>query len=261
MRQWIILIILLSMPGIIQAAETLSKTPTLRFEIAVPPGSELHATLSGSLKDILQKEGYNLQITSLPPKRGLQELKAGRMDGSVGRIGNLASLLGNKDLIRVDAPVAVFQVSRWCRKDLEKSSPTITLGTRLGTLVLMILKEHMTLSRIKLEEIGNQKGIVQMLKTERLDCLLSSDLLLEADGVSAQDLNGLDRFDLVSFAVYPWILKRHLPLKELLESGLKAYPYSESFRKKFQDQKPACEGKVNLLCPDGVIIQKKVDLG
>lgn len=76
-----------------------------------------------------------------------------------------------------------------------------------------------------------------------------------------QDLDGLDRFDLVSFEVYPWILKRHLPLKKPLESGLRAYPFSETFRKKFQNQKPACEGKLNVLCPDGLIIPRKVDLG
>lgn len=256
----IILIIfaLLSWPFALSAATPDSKT--MVFEIALKPESELHKILTTAFRDILQKQGYELRTTSLPPKRGLQELKSGRVDGSIGRIGNLAKLLGSDQLIRLDTPVAAFPISRWCRKDLDKAEPSFTLATRLGTLVLMMLKDHMDLQRVRLQEIGHQKGIVQMIKTARLDCILSSELLLEADGITFDDLKDFERFDLVTFEVYPWIQKRHKQLKPILDSQLKSYPFPEDFRRKYLVQKPACDGKLNILCPDGLIFKSKVDL-
>lgn len=254
----LIVFAILSWPFALYAST--SDPKTLVFEIALKPESELHKILTTAFRDIFQKQGYELRTTSLPPKRGLQELKAGRVDGSIGRIGNLAKLLGTGHLIRLDTPVAIFPISRWCRKDLNKTAPSITLGTRLGTLVLMMLKDHMDLPRIRLQEIGEQKGIVQMIKSARLDCLLSSELLLEADGITSADLQDFDRFDLVTFEVYPWLQKHHETLKPILDSQLKSYPFSEDFRKKYLQPKPACEGKLNVLCPDGLIFKSKVDL-
>jgi hypothetical protein len=254
----LILVAILSWPVALRAATPNSKS--MVFEIALKPESELHKTLTNAFRELLQKQGYEFQITSLPPKRGLQELKSGRVDGSIGRIGNLAKLLQSDQLIRLDTPVAVFPISRWCRKDLDKSAPSLSLATRLGTLVLMMLREHMDLKRVRLQEIGEQKGIVQMMKSARLDCLLSSEHLLEADGITLADLKEFDRFDLVTFEVYPWIQKRHEQLKPILDSQLKSYPFSEDFRKKYLQQKPACDGKLNILCPDGLIFKSKVDL-
>jgi hypothetical protein len=259
MLQGMTLMILLMVSWPTIAVEN-SANRTLTFEVAVNSESELHKSLATAFREILHKLGYELKTISLPPKRGLQELKAGRVDGSVGRIGNLAKLLQSDDVIRLDSPVAIFQISRWCRKDLDKTSRTIKLGTRLGTLVLMMLKEHMDLSRVQLEEIGHQKAIIQMLKSSRLDCFLSSDQLLENDGIKRPDLQNFDRFDFVSFEVYPWIQRRHAGLKERLESELKSYPFSKDFRQKYMEHKPACDGKLNVLCPDGLIIKAKVDM-
>jgi hypothetical protein len=230
------------------------------FEIALKPQSELHKTLTTAFRELLQKQGYEFRTSSLPPKRGLQELKSGRVDGSIGRIGNLAKLLQSDQLIRLDTPVAVFPISRWCRKDLDKSASSVILATRLGTVVLMMLKEHMDIKRVRLQEIGEQKGIVQMMKSARLDCLLSSELLLEADGIISEELQDFDRFDLVTFEVYPWLQKRHETLKPIMDSQLKSYPFTDDFRKKYLQRKPACDGKLNVLCSDGLIFKSKVDL-
>jgi hypothetical protein len=254
----LILFAVLSWPFTLHAATPNPKT--MVFEIALKPESELHKTLTTAFRELLQKQGYEFQTTSLPPKRGLQELKSGRVDGSIGRIGNLAKLLQSDQLIRLDIPVAVFTISRWCRRDLVKTAPSISVATRLGTLVLMMLKEHMDQDRVRLQEIGEQKGIVQMIKSARLDCLLSSETLLEADGIPFAELKEFDRFDLVTFEVYPWLQKRHEALKPILDSQLKSYSFPDDFRKKYLQRKPACDGKLNALCPDGLIIKSKADL-
>jgi hypothetical protein len=246
-----------SWPFILQASTP--KPQTMVFEIALKPESELHQTLTTAFRNIFKTQGYEFRTSSLPPKRGMQELKSGRVDGTIGRIGNLTRLLHSDQLIRLDTPVAIFEVSRWCRKDLDKATPSLTLATRLGTLVIMMLKEHMDLDRVRLQEISEQKGIVQMIKSARLDCLLSSEQLLEADGIPLADLKDFDRFDLVTFEVYPWIQKRHAQLKPMLDSELKSYPFTDDFRRKYLQQKPACEGKLNVLCPDGLIFKSKVD--
>ncbi len=260
MRHWIVHTILGFVSGITHAADTSSKRPTLTFEVAVPADFELHKGLSAAFKEILDRQGYDFRSMSLPSKRGLQDLKAGRVDGSLARMKNLSQILEAKDVIRVDVPIAIIQITRWCRKDLERSKRPFRVGTRLGNLVLLVLKQQMDPSNVMIDEIANQKGVAQMIKSGRLDCLLSSDPLLQADGVVLKQLDGLDRFDLISIELYPWIAKRHLALKEHLESGLKAYQFSATFRKAFLDQRPACEGKLNVLCPDGVLFLKKVEL-
>jgi len=254
----LIILAVLSWPFHLDASTP--NTKTLVFEFPLKPESELYKVLTTAFRDILQKQGYELRMISLPLKRGLQGLKSGQVDGSIGRMGNLSKFLHTDQLIRLDTPVAFSSISRWCRKDLEKTTSSLNLGSRLGTLALNLLKDHIDLKRVQLQEIAEEKSIVQMLKSGRLDCVLSSDLLLGAEGITEVDLKYSERFDLLAIQVYPWIHQRHEKLKSILESGLKSYPFPEDFRKKFLQPKHMCDGKFNVLCPDGVIFKSKVDL-
>jgi hypothetical protein len=238
-----------------------SEKPTLTFEVSIKQDSELPRTLTQAFRRIFHEEGFEFKTVNLPARRGLQELKTGRVDGSMGRIGNLATLLPTDTLIRIDTPVAVVHFSRWCRSGIKKLRPPYRVGTRLGTLALNMLSKHVDLKNVTLEEVGNQRGIVQMLKTGRLDCILSSDVLLEAEGIKSDDMQSFERFDFVTFEVYPWILRRYEHLKFIIESKLRSYPFPSSFQKKYLEQKPACNGKLYLLCPDGIIFKYTVDLG
>ena len=230
------------------------------LEVSIKQESELPQILTHAFSGILEQEGFELRTVNLPAKRGLQELKTGRVDGTMGRIGDLATLLQTEALIRLDTPVAIVDFSRWCRKGFANVKPPLKVGTRLGTLALNLLSKHIDHTSVALEEIGNQRGIVQMLKSGRLDCILSADVLLEAEGIKPDDMGTFERFDFVTFEVYPWILRRHAHLKAVLESKLKSYQFPPTFRKKYLELKPACEGKLRLLCPDGVIFKYKVDL-
>lgn len=259
MRLWILLI-QLAILSLTWAGSSVLPKKTLQFETSLNQSSELHQVLRQAYQSIFHDLGYEFTSTSFPPKRGLLELKAGRVDGSLGRVGNVSRFMESRDLIRVDVPVAEISISRWCRKDLTPGTKSIKLGVRLGSLVLAKIKPHVDSSNILIEEMGNEQSIVLMLLSSRIDCLLFSEILLESDGIDMQDLKGFQRFDLVVFELYPWILKRHEHLKRKLESGLRNYAFPDRFRRKFFNRKAACEGKINMLCPDGLIIKLKADL-
>lgn len=258
MQLWI-LIIHTAVLSLTCAASSVSPKTPLQFETLLNPNSELHQYLRQAYRSIFHSLGYEFTSISLPPKRGLVELKEGRVDGSLGRVGNVSRFIDHPNLIRVDVPVAEISISRWCRNDLKPGQRPIKLGVRLGSLALAKIKPHVD-SRIVIEEMGTEQSIVHMLQSSRIDCLISSELLLESDGVNMQLLKGFQRFDLVVFELYPWILKRHGHLKDKLESGLRSYTFPEGFRRKFFDRRAACDGKLNLLCPDGLLIKSKADL-
>ncbi|MDQ3230267.1 MAG: transporter substrate-binding domain-containing protein [Pseudobdellovibrionaceae bacterium] len=259
MLKWSLITISWLLSQLCLAADTSKNLPGLNFEISVNPDTEMGRVVTGALTKVVQDLGYGLQITSYPPKRGLMELKAGRVDGSVGRAGNFNTVLGSKDFVRIDFPIVVFRISRWCRVDRDKSKPKIHVGLGLGYLLMKLLMDHMDSGRVEIQTLTDQKAGIQMLKAGRLDCVLSNDLIMETQGLSSNDLKDFERFDLMTIEAFPWIAKRHEHLKAGIEAGLKAYPFPEAFRKKFQDLSPACEGTLSVLCPDGAIFTKRLD--
>lgn len=257
MHIWRVLILLFAMGPSIYAADLPQARPQLNFEISVNPDSELGKTLVAAMTASVAKLGYDFQYTYYPPQRGLQQLKVGRIDGSMGRIGDLTSFLDTQKLERINVPIVVFTFSRWCRKDVSASQTKIHTGSRLGTMAMKMLTPQLA-REVELQELNDLKAGLMMLKFNRLDCFLSVEDALEAEGITADDLKEFARFDLVSFQVFPWLSSQHQALKPAIEAGLNGYAFPEWFRKKHQNPRGACENSLNVLCPDGILFRKKV---
>jgi hypothetical protein len=245
-------------------ADTLKKSAVVgQLEIAmetpVNPESPMGKGMADALHAALAPLGYKLTVKFFPSRRGLEELKVGRVDGTVGRIGNIPKILGASHLVRIDFPIVSLHLSRWCRKGLEHDKARIIVGSRLGSLVAMMISPHLDPERINLTEIRDQKASVDMLRKNRLDCLISNDLVLATDGITQEDLRDFERFDLMTVQVFPWISNTHESLKPGIEKGLRLFAFSREFRQTFQELKPACENQFSVLCPDGLLIRKSVD--
>lgn len=246
-------------------AENLGKpnqdsTPSLTMEAPVNPESFMGKNMQAALSDVLSNMGYRLNVVFYPSRRGLEELKHGRVDGTLGRIGNVSEMLQASHLIKINFPILSLHVTRWCRKDLDRNKPILAVGSRLGSLVAMMITPHFAPGRIQLNEIRDQKASVSMLHKDRLDCLLSNDSVLGTDGITAADLKNFDRFDLMTVQAFPWISRKHQALKAGLEAGLRAYAFPKIFHNTLQALEPACENQFNRLCPDGLLFLSKVDL-
>ena len=232
--------------------------PELHFEISIKPESEVGTHLIKAMTQVLDRLGYDFRYTEYPAKRGLIELKEGRIDGSMGRIGNLAELLQNSRVKRIDHPAAVFDFSRWCLKETRPDQPRIRTGTRLGALAMMMLEPEMSIPPVELQEIKDHRSGLKMLKSKRLDCIITAEKGFETEGISADDLKEFVRADLITFQVFPWILDRHESLRQAIADGLKNYPFTADFRRKYQSANRVCENSLNRLCPDGLLFRKKV---
>jgi ABC-type amino acid transport substrate-binding protein len=217
-------------------------------------GKELIKAMTQVLSDL----GYDSSYTQYPAKRGLLELKAGRIDGTLARVGDLNELMNTTNLKRVDYPVAVFNYSRWCRKGVKASQPRIRVASRLGSMAMSLMEPHLSVPPVELQEMKDQSSGVKMLKNKRLDCMLTTEMTLEAEQVTPKDLGEFDRADLTTFQLFPWLLDKHENLGQALAGGLRKYPFPPAFQRKFQSAQRVCEGKLNTLCPDGILFHKSV---
>jgi len=241
-------------------AENAQKSrPNLHFESVVRAESEMGKGLATTLQKVVNNIGYELIISDFPARRGMEELRNGRVDGSLGRIGNLTQLLNTQEIIRLDVPLMSLKVSRWCVPGADKLQRTLKVGFRLGAVVMIMVSEAINKDHIDLVEIRSQMSSVKMLSTSRIDCLLSNDLVLATEGVKPDDLKPFHRFDFMTVQVFSWISARHARLKPVLEQELKTYDFPPEYRQKFLTDKPVCENAYDVLCPDGFLFLKRVD--
>lgn len=244
---------------IVWAATVSSTRPVLHFEIAMKPDSEMGKELTKAMTQVLDGLGFDSYYTQYPAKRGLLELKAGRIDGTLARVGDLADLLETGNLKRVDYPVAVFNYSRWCRKGVKGSQPRIRVASRLGSMAMSLMEPHLSVPPVELQEMKDQSSGLKMLQSKRLDCIITTEVTLEAEHVTPKDLAAFDRADLTTFQLFPWILNKHEDLGPAISAGLRNYPFPSSFQRKYQSAQRVCDGKLNLLCPDGILFHKQVN--
>lgn len=240
-------------------AEGIASPKEITMETPVNPASFMGKGMTDAMAAALAPLGYRLAVKFFPSRRGLEELKSGRVDGTVGRIGNVPRILGASHVVRIDFPILSLHLSRWCRRGLEPTKAKVIVGSRLGSLIAMMIAPHLDSERISLVDIGDQKASIEMMHKKRLDCLLSNEQVLATDNIPMQDLREFDRFDLMTVRVYPWIADKYQSLKPYLEKELRLFHFDKKFRQTFQDLKPACRNQFDLLCPDGLLIQKLID--
>ncbi len=228
------------------------------FEISVKKDSPAVKTLLDALSIVLGKKAIEAEYINYPARRGLEELRGGRIDGSVGRVGNLNHLIGIDSLVRIDVPIVVMPWSLWCgpTEAAMKQLKRPRLGFPNGNLAAMMLVDLVDDPSIVLNGIGSLQSLVTMLNKKRLDCIIGPEKLFKVDGVSSEDLQQLNRHDLVNLAAYPWITSKHIGLKAHLETELRNFPFPESWKAEYQNPESQCKNPLDALCPDGRIFTK-----
>lgn len=239
-------------------AESAASKP-IRLEISVPLDSELAKELTTAFTHIFAKKDLQLVPSDFPTKRGLEEMKSGRIDGTMGRFGNLASGPQIKSMIRIEYPTVLLTFSMWCNRKVRSTQQPIVLGLRLGSTVMAMLDSALDRNRVRSVELNSYASAVQMLRSGRLDCILGNDNLMVSSGMDARELDEFTRKDLITAAGYAWISSSYGHLKGFLEKELKAYHFSEGWRKKFRTDKSVCKDSYDVLCPDGVVFTRSVD--
>jgi hypothetical protein len=257
-RQLVLPILFFTFP--LLAGEGVSPQAEMLMESPVPTKSLMGKGMEGVMREALLAVGYRLRVTYFPSRRGLEELRLQRIDGTVGRIGNLPKMLDAPHLVQIQVPVLHLNVTRWCRKNIQPNPKTILVGSRLGSVIAMTLVPFMAPGLVELVEIRDQKSSVQMMLKGRLDCLISNDNVLATEGVKKEELEPFDRFDIVTVEVMPWIDRRHEHLKPKIEKAMRAHVYPQEFEEQFRNLKPVCHNQFNRVCPDGLLFTKGIRL-
>src|SRR6218665_1803262 len=89
----------------------------IHFESAVPENAPVGQGMNQAFVSVFQGLGIKYATLYYPARRGIQELKLNRVDGSIGRIGDIQAMYGLSDLVRIDQAVARETASLWCRKE------------------------------------------------------------------------------------------------------------------------------------------------
>ena len=241
-------------------ASDLPSPKSLTFEIAIRPESEMNHVIVDAFKGSLKKQSTEFIASYYPIRRGIQELKTGRVDGSIGRIGDLNKFLGVDGYLQINFPILELTSSIWCTPNARTKTKHLRFANRLGSILSILINRQLDPERVQVTQLDNYQNIIQMMKTDRLDCFMANEHLMETEGISLKSLAEFDRQDLITNRIYPWIASKFAYLKPVIESNLRAYPFPSEFRHKFQNKRAACDGEFEVLCPDGIIFKKRIDL-
>src|SRR6478736_719705 len=77
----------------------------LRFEIVLRKDSAMGQSAIRSMQRVMRKHNFNLSVEEYPSLRGIQEMRRGRVEGTVGRVGDLEKIHGIKGYVRLNAPL------------------------------------------------------------------------------------------------------------------------------------------------------------
>jgi hypothetical protein len=234
----------------------------LRFEIAIKKDSEFGRGIESAFSAVLSKAGYTVSLEDFPTRRGLEELKNGRVDGSIGRLGPIATMYQIDSVVRIDVPSLIMTMSIWCEKSkedlLKVKSPR--LATFHGSVIATRLVQAMDEKSAEIIDIPNYHTMLTMMNKGRLDCFLGSYSFMTNQGVKAGDVEHLYRHDLVTSRGYPWINRKYAFLKTFLEKELRAYTFPADWSKKFLNNQTACRKRFDYVCPDGRFFKKEFGL-
>lgn len=245
------------------AADTAVKDSSiLHFDMVYRKDSDLGTRLIRFYEQAFRKYGYVFVAEQFPARRGLEELKNNRVDGTAGRVGNLVTIFGVPHYFRLDVPVVYTTMSLWCNKDAQKlksiKNPRIAYlhGSTYATQVVNRIEDKTVI----ISTVAGYRNMVVMMRNDRIDCLVASLSNMDTENVGPNDLKGFWRHNLVTMPSYPWLARRFLKWKEPLEKELQQLTSDREWKKLYLEDRARCTESFDVLCPDGRIFSRQLTI-
>jgi hypothetical protein len=207
---------------------------------------------------VFREFGFRLSADHYPARRGLEELKNKRVDGTLGRVNDLVRAHGLKDYVRIDVPLLYTTLALWCNKDVKgmKSLEQPRLVYLRNSTLAQRLATQIEDSSVQLSAVSSYHNMLVMIQRDRVDCILATDVQLDSEGLHPAEYSANHRYNLVTLPVYSWISRKHEILKPKLEQELQKLVASPDWKKLHLERKTNCAGPPDDLCPDGRIFAR-----
>ncbi len=247
----------------ITLAETaVSSRDVVHFDMVFRKNSDLGLRLTQAFASVLRQFGRRFTTEQFPARRGIEELKNRRVDGTLGRVDDLAGVHGLTDYVRLDVPVLYTTLSLWCTKDVKAmknlAAPRVAYlrSSVLASRLISLIED----SSVQLSAVNSYHNVLVMMQRDRVDCLLASDIHLDTEHLTPDDLASAHRYDLVTLPAYSWISRKYEDWKVPLEKELKQLVGRRDWRELYLEDRARCTVSYEYLCPDGRIFARQVKI-
>ncbi|HYX33238.1 MAG TPA: hypothetical protein VE954_09000 [Oligoflexus sp.] len=247
-------------PGLAEGGTPATKM--VQFDMVYRKDSDLGVKLIKTFTEVFHQGGYVVKVDQMPLVRGLRELKNGRVDGTISRIGDIASLHGINGYIRLDVPLLYHTLSLYCIKDstamqnLKNPRVAYLQSSPIATRLAKMIADK----SVQVSAVHSYRNMLVMMHRDRMDCMMSSDLHMDTERLGPKELQGVFRHDLLTLPGYSWIAKKHEAWKPFLEKELRQLVADKEWKKIYLDEKPRCGDTIEYLCPDGRIFVRQVKI-
>jgi ABC-type amino acid transport substrate-binding protein len=225
------------------------------FRKDTDPGQRLVQTFSRAFSQF----GFRFSAEHYPARRGIEELKYKRVDGTLGRVDDLASVHGLKDYVRLEVPLLYTTLALWCNKDVRTMKSLMhprVVYLRNSTLAHRLAKRIEDRS-VQLSSVSSYHNMLVMLQRDRVDCILATDVQLDTERLRPEGFSASYRYNLVTLPVYSWISRKYENWKSSLENDLRQLVSTREWKKLYLEHKTSCTASFHDLCPDGRIFARQ----
>jgi len=239
-----------------------SSANIVHFDMVYRKDSDLGLKLIRTFAHAFSQAGYRFDVEQFPSRRGIEELKNRRVDGTVARVGDLAIMHGIRDYIRLDVPLHYTTLSLWCNKEAQTmknlAHPRVAFqrSSPMSTLVAELIEDR----SVQVTTVSSYRNMLVMMQRDRLDCLLASDAQLDTEHIGRQELKGVFRHNLITLPTYSWIAIKHKHWKPILEKELRQLVEDKLWKKLYFEVKASCSFAFQKLCPDGRVFARQLGI-
>lgn len=232
----------------------------VHFETLYRKDSALGIRLVKSFERAFSQVGYQFVVEHFPARRGTEELKHKRVDGTVGRVDNLVTLYGITDYIRIDVPLIYTTMSLWCNKDakgmknLKNPRVAYTHSSTFATRIAKRIEDKSVL----VSAVNSYRNMLVMMRRDRLDCLIATTTNMDTEQIGPEHLQGVFRHDLVTLPAYAWIAKKFQSWIPIVKKELQQLVADKDWKKLYMEERARCGESFENLCPDGRIFARQV---
>jgi hypothetical protein len=181
-------------------------------------------------KEAFGRMGYRFSMIALPDERALIESNAGRIDGEVGRIGDLNADGAYSNLVRVDEVAAVLEVAAYSRMPfigLAGWAALFDRRCRIGYekgLKVFEKKIPPGYPDNLIQQTMDPVQLCRLLAADRADVVIA--LPVQIDGVLQREEfrnAGIHKIGtLAKIKTYPYLHRKHAHLVPELEAAIRA---------------------------------------
>ncbi len=113
---------------------------------------------------------------------------------------------------------------------------------------------------VEVSAVNSYRNVLVMMQRDRVDCLLASDIHLDTEDLTPEDLASTHRYELVTLPAYSWIARKYQDWKVPLEKELRQLVGRRDWRELYLEDRARCTVSYEYLCPDGRIFARQVKI-